>query len=216
MKRLQTPNKQGDDGWKSVQVNGVPLHEYRTQYIKLNRPVPRLPPLPPPQPSHALPPPAPPARNAPAQAVASQRPVPKVKIGSGQQYTVKLGAQREQQGPKQATASQSKKLSQSQRQQQPSPQQQHQQQQQQQPQQQQRKGGGGAGGGGGAHAAAVAAGRKATASSLGQSHKSSGKRSKQKAVAPDVQQLVSTSFGGSACSCACGIAACGCLDQPCR
>ena len=32
VKRLVTPAKQGDDGWRSVFVNGVLLHDLRTQY----------------------------------------------------------------------------------------------------------------------------------------------------------------------------------------
>lgn len=32
VKRLQTPGKQGDDGWRSVQVEGVPLEEWRHRY----------------------------------------------------------------------------------------------------------------------------------------------------------------------------------------
>lgn len=31
-KRLQTPNKQGDDGWKSVLYEGTPLDVFRKKY----------------------------------------------------------------------------------------------------------------------------------------------------------------------------------------
>ncbi len=31
-KRMQTPNKQGDDGWKSVLYEGQPLELYRRRY----------------------------------------------------------------------------------------------------------------------------------------------------------------------------------------
>ena len=31
-KRMQTPNKQGDDGWKSVLYEGQPLEMYRRRY----------------------------------------------------------------------------------------------------------------------------------------------------------------------------------------
>ena len=31
-KRMQTPNKQGDDGWKSVLYEGQPLEVYRRRY----------------------------------------------------------------------------------------------------------------------------------------------------------------------------------------
>ena len=31
-KRMQTPNKQGDDGWKSVLYEGQPLEMYRRKY----------------------------------------------------------------------------------------------------------------------------------------------------------------------------------------
>ena len=31
-KRMQTPNKQGDDGWKSVLYDGQPLELYRRRY----------------------------------------------------------------------------------------------------------------------------------------------------------------------------------------
>ncbi len=35
VKRLQTPNKQGDDGWKSVFVGGMALDEYRKRYRQM-------------------------------------------------------------------------------------------------------------------------------------------------------------------------------------
>lgn len=34
VKRKQTPSKQGDDGWKSVHVNGQPLEEWRRMYVQ--------------------------------------------------------------------------------------------------------------------------------------------------------------------------------------
>ncbi|GMH33392.1 hypothetical protein BSKO_01226 [Bryopsis sp. KO-2023] len=34
VKRLLTPNKQGDDGWKSVHVDGKPLEEWRADYFE--------------------------------------------------------------------------------------------------------------------------------------------------------------------------------------
>lgn len=33
-KRLQTPGKQGDDGWKSVHYEGVPLGDIRTRFME--------------------------------------------------------------------------------------------------------------------------------------------------------------------------------------
>lgn len=33
-KRQQTPNKQGDDGWKSVHYEGTQLDVYRKQYMQ--------------------------------------------------------------------------------------------------------------------------------------------------------------------------------------
>ena len=32
-KRLQTPNKQGDDGWKSTLYEGQPLEAFRKKYL---------------------------------------------------------------------------------------------------------------------------------------------------------------------------------------
>lgn len=34
VKRLLTPNKQGDDGWKSVYIEGRPLEEWREEYFQ--------------------------------------------------------------------------------------------------------------------------------------------------------------------------------------
>lgn len=33
-KRMQTPNKQGDDGWKSTLYDGQPLESYRRKYFQ--------------------------------------------------------------------------------------------------------------------------------------------------------------------------------------
>ena len=33
-KRMQTPNKQGDDGWKSTLYEGQPLENYRRKYLQ--------------------------------------------------------------------------------------------------------------------------------------------------------------------------------------
>ena len=33
-KRMQTPNKQGDDGWKSTLYEGQPLETYRRKYFQ--------------------------------------------------------------------------------------------------------------------------------------------------------------------------------------
>lgn len=33
-KRMQTPNKQGDDGWKSTLYDGQPLETYRRKYFQ--------------------------------------------------------------------------------------------------------------------------------------------------------------------------------------
>lgn len=38
-KRMQTPNKQGDDGWKSVLYEGQPLEVYRKRHASKQPPV---------------------------------------------------------------------------------------------------------------------------------------------------------------------------------